>query len=135
MNYPHTFKPDMTIPLKFRFCYMQKGENGVHSFLIHSLECTTKYTKSTVNTQYPDCYQANQTVCQDNGVCKTFPKLQCDIKFREEEVVMPETACENVPVEVCGPRMCPLKRGEDICRDEVQQVSIYFLCKTLKMAG
>lgn len=36
----------------------------------------------------------------------------------------PDTGCESVPKEICGPEACPVVRGEDVCRDEVQEVRI-----------
>ena len=34
----------------------------------------------------------------------------------------PDTSCASEPRQVCGPELCPIVRGEDVCRDEVREV-------------
>jgi hypothetical protein len=85
--------------------------------------CETKYSQDTVESEYPECETVEEEVCQGD-ICKTFPRVQCQIKTRPELVNTPETSCKTIPANICGPEACPVEEGEETCWDELRDVSL-----------
>ena len=106
-------------------CKSSQKENG-HSFLpsltLHISVCTTKWVNSTVNSEHPVCETVEEEICRDDVGCKVFPRLQCSIETKNQVVMTPDTSCKSEPRQVCGPEVCPIVHGEEVCRDEVQEV-------------
>ena len=75
-----------------------------------------------MNSEYPECKTVEEEICTDGIGCKTFPRVTCSVETREEVVMTADTRCKSEPREVCGPEACPIVRGEDVCRDELQEV-------------
>ena len=71
----------------------------------------------------------------DSGeeVCKEFPAQECTVEATNEVITMPNTTCNSVPREICGPEVCPVVEGEEVCWDEIKAVSIKELLSRNKL--
>jgi hypothetical protein len=45
------------------------------------------------------------------------------VRKEERTEHMPDVQCRSIENQVCGPEKCPLEKGEEVCFDELRQVS------------
>ena len=68
------------------------------------------------------CYTPVSKVCNGSGPdeCKTLYESSCTTKYEEIQPArfVGDTACERLPVEICGPG-CEFEEGEEECHDKV----------------
>ncbi len=78
----------------------------------------------------PECHTVRETVCSgedEKHSCAEVPRRVCTLgreKARRRPVggSSPAAECQSVPVEVCGPELCPIVKGERVCRSVVRHV-------------
>merc|ERR1712238_276465 len=81
------------------------------------LECTHKNIEKCHYTYVTQFTPAQEEVCEDN--CLTVFESACTTKYVEKQPgkYVGDTACEKLPVEICGAG-CVTTEGEEECHDK-----------------
>lgn len=97
---------------------------------VYESECETSYHVHEVEDEVANCWTMNVTKCHDVTVgytttqkCDIWPKQRCDLATKPVKKYSPETACKQVPRQVCGPGPCPLEKVEPVCRQETKTIT------------
>lgn len=55
--------------------------------------------------------------------CSNWPIERCDVSKKSVTKYTPQTACNKVPVEICGPSSCPLVAGPEECFEKTKTIT------------
>jgi hypothetical protein len=55
--------------------------------------------------------------------CVQWPVTKCAVSRQKVKKYSPETDCQKVPYQVCGPAACPVVPGPEQCQDKDETVS------------
>lgn len=95
----------------------------------YETECSTVQNVHQVEEDVPDCRTENMEKCQDitrgyttSRECETWPVVRCTLERRIVNKYSPETKCQKIPRELCGPASCSLEPGAEQCRKENKQI-------------
>ena len=55
--------------------------------------------------------------------CSKWPIEKCDVSKKAVTKYTPKTACNKVPVEICGPSSCPLVAGPEECYERTKTIT------------
>ena len=84
--------------------------------------CQISFNKAAVNETVRSCYRPVVRVCNGQGQeeCRTVYQSSCTTKYVEKQPgkFVGETACEKLPVEICGAG-CAYEEGAEECHDKV----------------
>jgi len=61
--------------------------------------------------------------------CTNWPLQRCSLTKQKVKKYTPETECQKVPFEVCGPAGCPVEPGVEECHERTETVSSVFVNK------
>jgi len=88
-------------------------------------ECFTLPNPGIVVDDHPQCDTVYDEKCQtvqqgytEKEVCKSWPKQVCTIIQQVKKKFDPQTKCEKVPQEICGPSGCQFVPGPEQCYDK-----------------
>merc|ERR1712223_1831757 len=76
--------------------------------------CSITFKQQAFNETVRKCYKPIEKVCNGQGkeICQTVYESSCSTKF------VGDTACEKLPVEICGAG-CTLEEGVEECHDKI----------------
>ena len=89
-----------------------------------------RYHEHEVEEDVPDCIDDEEVKCVDETVgytteqkCSRWPIKRCSLGRQTVKKFTPETTCEKLPFELCGPSACPVEPGPEECQDKEETVS------------
>ena len=121
-----------------RFCHTPlicEGEGPEECKTVYESQCKTSYHEHEVEDDIVKCETIQEEKCEDvtqgyttEQKCTKWPVQRCDGPRKERvKKYTPETVCQKVPRELCGPSGCELQPGPEECFDKketvVQEVS------------
>jgi len=84
--------------------------------------CSITFKQKAFNETVTKCYKPLEKVCNGQGPeeCRTVYESSCTTKYVEKQPgkFVGDTACEKLPVEICGAG-CVTEEGEEECHDKV----------------
>ena len=94
--------------------------------------CETTYETVEFVEQVPKCETQMKEECltltdgSQEEVCQEIPKQTCEIENVTSEQQVPNTECKTMehPQTVCGPKLCPLTKGDPVCEKKLKMVSL-----------
>merc|ERR1719444_390230 len=85
-------------------------------------KCQITFKQQAFNETVKKCYKPVTKVCNGQGPeeCRTVYESSCTTKYVEKQPgkFVGDTACEKLPVEICGAG-CAFEEGEEECHDKV----------------
>jgi len=85
-------------------------------------QCSITFKQQAYNETVNKCYRPVEKVCNGQGeeVCQTVYESSCTTKYVEKQPgkFVGDTACEKLPVEICGAG-CVFEEGEEECQEDV----------------
>ena len=83
-----------------------------------------------VEEDVAECQTIMEEECHDdveNGrgistseTCTKVPRIECSLRTQSVQKVRPDTVCEKIAVEMCGPKGCGYYEGAEECTEKVQ---------------
>jgi len=84
--------------------------------------CSITFKQKAFNETVTKCYKPLEKVCNGQGPeeCRTVYESSCSTKYVEKQPgkFVGDTACEKLPVEICGAG-CVIEEGVEECHDKV----------------
>jgi len=84
--------------------------------------CSITFKQQAFNETVRKCYKPIEKVCNGQGkeICQTVYESSCSTKYVEKQPgkFVGDTACEKLPVEICGAG-CVIEEGVEECHDKV----------------
>jgi len=85
-------------------------------------QCQITFKKQAFNETVEHCYKPIEKVCNGQGPeeCRTVYESSCTTKYVEKQPgkFVGDTACEKLPVEICGAG-CTYEEGDEKCHEKV----------------
>ena len=85
-------------------------------------QCSITFKQKAFNETVKKCYKPIEKVCNGQGPeeCRTVYESSCSTKYVEKQPgkFVGDTACEKLPVEICGAG-CVIEEGVEECHDKV----------------
>ena len=88
-----------------------------------------RYHEHEVQEDVPDCIDDEEVKCVDETQgytteqkCSRWPIRRCSLAKQTVKKFTPETTCEKIPFELCGPSSCPVEAGPEQCQDKEETV-------------
>ena len=78
-----------------------------------------------------ECELVVEEKCQEDATgtgtsrdikCAEMPTKKCSLKSQPVDKIIPDTSCEKIGVELCGPAGCGYYEGAEECREEEETV-------------
>ena len=85
-------------------------------------QCSITFKQKAVNETVEKCYKPIEKVCNGQGPeeCRTVYESSCSTKYVEKQPgkFVGDTACEKLPIEICGAG-CTYEEGPEECHEKV----------------
>ena len=98
-----------------------------YNFLIFPSVCKTNYNKFEVTEDEANCDIVKEKKCsldqRGKEWCTDIPRQMCSKSSVTKEKVVPKTECRSLPKEICGPKNCPIIKGDRRCWNKTRHVS------------
>jgi hypothetical protein len=92
-------------------------------------ECWSKDEEHTVLDDVAECQTVNEEKCEEEvsgyttrEKCTSWPREVCTVNKQLKRKSTPNTKCEKVPQELCGPPGCGFVSGPEVCLERTKTI-------------